>query len=84
MQIKCPLCGKVGLLQTITPRFHRIRHSIITVFESRINGNGGVYKTRDFSYCRVSTEWALIQINAEREKQEAEYRRIMGIKQAIY
>jgi hypothetical protein len=80
MLVNCPQCGKVGLLQQITPRYHRIRHSIITTHNGKRNGNGGIYKTRDFSYCRVSTNWALEQINAEKQREEAEYRRIMGIK----
>lgn len=80
MQVICPHCGKRGLLQTNSPRYHRIRHSVITIHQGRTNGNGGQYKTRDFTYCRVPTSWAEEQINAERQREQEAYRRIMGLK----
>jgi ssDNA-binding Zn-finger/Zn-ribbon topoisomerase 1 len=76
MQVICPECGKVGLLQTITPGYHRIRHSIVTKCYGTCNGRP--YNNRTFNYCRVSIEWAEEQINAEKKREEAELRRILG------
>jgi len=67
MQVTCPQCGKMGLLQTITPRYYRIRHSIVT---QHITYFGKLFNIRTFSYHRVSTEWAKQQFNAEKQKYE--------------
>ena len=67
MQVICPICGEIGLIQTITPRYHRIRHSLITQhFTSFVKP----FNVRTFSYHRVSTEWAEQQINSQRQKEE--------------
>jgi hypothetical protein len=78
MLVKCKECKEVGLLQTITPRYHRVRHHYYTNEVGTLTGRH--FRIRHFKYHRVSTEWALEQINAERQREEAEYRRIMGIK----
>ena len=68
MQVICPECGKIGLLQKITPRYYRVRHNIV-------NERAGSFKVTiriyTFQYHRVSTEWAEQQINAEKQKEEA-------------
>lgn len=68
MQVICPQCGKVGLLQQITKRYHRVRHSVIT---QHVTSFGKCFNIRTFTYCRVSTEWAEQQINNEKQKEEA-------------
>jgi len=67
MQVTCSQCEKVGLLQKITPRYYRVRHSIVI----RKYGLLGSFNDRIFTYCRVSTEWAEQQIENERLREEA-------------
>jgi hypothetical protein len=66
MQVICPQCGKVGLLQKITPRYYRIRHSFTTNHFGTLTGRP--YNKRNFTYCRVETSWAEQQINAEKQR----------------
>ncbi|HMK94314.1 MAG TPA: hypothetical protein VK536_02820 [Candidatus Limnocylindrales bacterium] len=68
MQVICPQCGERGLLQKITPRYYRVRHSIVTEYPGRLNGVGKPYRVRTFTNCRVPTEWAEEQYKAEEEK----------------
>jgi len=68
MQVSCPQCGKVGLLQKITPRYYRIRHNVNT---PHITSFGKPFNIRTFSYCRVSIECAKQQIENERLREEA-------------
>jgi hypothetical protein len=74
MQVKCPQCEKEGLLQKINPRFYRVRHSIVI----RIYGLLGSFNDRTFTYCRVSTEWAEQQINAEKQRYEEYVKELLG------
>jgi hypothetical protein len=75
MQVLCPICGKVGLLQEITPRYYRVRHSVV---KSYIHPKTrSPYKDRSFTYCRVLTEWALQQIEEEKTKKESELNKIL-------
>jgi len=76
MQVTCPHCGERGLLQKITPRYYRVRHTIKLPYYS--NYAGRMCYNRDFSYCRVSTEWAMEQYEAKRSMDEAELRRLLG------
>jgi hypothetical protein len=69
IQVNCPKCSKTGLLQTITPRFHRIRHTIKVPYFSR--GVDRICYNREFVYCRVETEWAIQQLENERLRNEA-------------
>lgn len=78
MQVECHECGKIGLLQTITPRYHRVRHTIKKPYFS--SDARKICYNRQFTYCRVHTQWAEELINAEKKREEAEYKRIMGIK----
>jgi hypothetical protein len=75
MQVECTECGKVGLLQKITPRYFRIRHSTVT---HHIALFGRPYNRRNFSYCRVSTEWAEHKIKEEQLKEETELRELLS------
>lgn len=68
MQVTCPKCDKKGLLQTITPRYHRVRHSIVTKQYGTLNGRP--YNDRTFTYCRVTTDWAQQQFDAEKKREE--------------
>jgi hypothetical protein len=66
MQVICPKCGNKGLLQTITQRYHRVRHTIkIPYFSMFIHK---MCYNRDFAYCRVDTHWALEQFDAENKR----------------
>jgi hypothetical protein len=67
MQVMCPQCNEIGLLQTINTKHHRIRHTI------------KLCKNRAFYYHRVDSVWAKEQFNAEKHREE-EYRKILGIK----
>lgn len=64
MQTECPICSEWGSLQKVNPRFYRMRHYIgkhptkISKERTRVSM---------FSYCRVSTEWALKQIAHQEE-----------------
>jgi hypothetical protein len=72
MQVICSQCGEVGLLQKITPRYYRVRHSISSQLRSDY---GKLFNHRTFSYHRVSTEWALQQISDE----EAQIKKLYSI-----
>lgn len=68
MQVTCPQCDKIGLLQTITPRYHRVRHTVkIPYFSSFVNK---MCYDRDFTYCRVDSSWAEQQFDAEKKREE--------------
>jgi hypothetical protein len=77
MQVDCPVCAKVGLLQKITPRYFRIRHSLKDPHYSPYWGR--TYYTRHFTYCRVATEWAQEQINNEKQRQEESLKQLSAI-----
>ncbi len=73
MRVTCPKCGKIGLLQKITPRYHRIRHTAKIPFTSCLTGKGCYH--RHFTYCRVESSWAEQQLDTERQREEAFYKK---------
>jgi hypothetical protein len=75
MQVTCPECGKVGLLQKITPRYYRIRHSVNTWHIAEWTKKQ--FKKRTFTYCRVLTEWAEEQVRIEKLREAEELRKIL-------
>jgi hypothetical protein len=56
----------------LIPKSHRVRHKYkeqcVTAFGKRFN-------VRHFIFCKVTKEWAQIQVDEEEKKAEEEFRR---------
>jgi hypothetical protein len=76
VQIECSQCGKIGLLQKITNRYYRVRHTVKRPYHS-IDLERECYN-RDFTYCRVPTGWAEEQINNEKLREEEYLRKLLN------
>ncbi len=63
------VCGKIGLLQQMTPKYFRVRHTTKVPYFSKSMRR--LCYHRHFTYCKVSVEWAQKKI-AETKEQEME------------